>query len=103
MSLILAHFSYPECYLQRRFVIVLCVFILLGVGSSPIVAAQADPLAKLSLKQRVAQMFIVNLYGSQLTEAGRDFLTQLQPGGLVLLPENITTPDEVTKLTNVYQ
>ncbi len=83
--------------------ICLCVFALLSLVASPVVYAQTDPLANLTLEQRVAQMFIVNLYGSQLTEAGRDFLTQLQPGGLVLLPENIITPTEVAKLTNVYQ
>ncbi|MBA3872226.1 MAG: hypothetical protein H0X30_24030 [Anaerolineae bacterium] len=76
---------------------------MLSLVASPVVYAQTDPLANLTLEQRVAQMFIVNLYGSQLTEAGRDFLTQLQPGGLVLLPENIITPTEVAKLTNVYQ
>ncbi len=88
---------------QRRLHISLCVFILLGLCVNRTVFAQTDPLANLSLEQRVAQMFIVNLYGNQLTESGRDFLTRCQPGGLVLLPENITTPTEVIKLTNVYQ
>ncbi len=88
---------------QRRLAISLCVFMLLSLGVSQPTFAQTDPLANLSLEQRVAQMFIVNLYGSQLTEAGRDFLTQQQPGGLVLLPENVKTPAEVTQLINTYQ
>jgi beta-N-acetylhexosaminidase len=88
---------------QRRLAICLCVFVLLGLSTGSITLAQNDPLANLSLEQRVAQMFMVNLYGNQLTEAGRDFLTRWQPGGVVLLPENITTPNEVTQLTNTYQ
>ncbi len=88
---------------QRRFLICLCVFVLSGLRVDQFTSAQPDTLADMSLEQRVAQMFIVNLYGSQLTEAGRDFLMRQQPGGVVLLPENITTPTEVTQLTNVYQ
>ncbi len=81
----------------------LCVFMLLSLCIRQPAFAQTDAVANLSLEQRVAQMFIVNLYGSQLTEAGRNFLTQQQPGGLVLLPENVKTPAEVTQLINTYQ
>ncbi|MBZ0283059.1 MAG: glycoside hydrolase family 3 protein [Anaerolineae bacterium] len=77
----------------------LCFLLLL---SSPL-SAQSDPLESLTLEQRIAQMFIVNLYGAELTEAGRDFLTRYQPGGVVLLGENLGTPEFVTRLTNRYQ
>ncbi|MBZ0276009.1 MAG: glycosyl hydrolase, partial [Anaerolineae bacterium] len=70
---------------------------------APQVYAQDDPLAGLSLEQRVAQLFMVNLYGGQMTEAGRDFLIQWQPGGVVLIGDNTGTPEHVTQLTNVYQ
>lgn len=66
-------------------------------------AAQEDPLAALSLEQRVAQMFFVHLYGSSLNEAGRDFLTRWQPGGVVLMDGNTGTPEDVTRLVNRYQ
>lgn len=65
--------------------------------------AQDDIWAALSLRQRVAQMFMIHLFGPQLTEAGRDFLTEYQPGGLVLLGENIGSPQAITDLTNSYQ
>lgn len=78
-------------------------FCFVSPDTGSIILAQNDPLANLSLEQRVAQMFIVNLYGNQLTEAGRDFLIRWQPGGVVLLPENIATPNEVTQLTNSYR
>lgn len=88
---------------QRRLIICLCVFILLG-GAYPFTSfAQPDLLSRLTLEQRVAQLFVVNLYGEKLTDAGRDFLRQWQPGGVVLLPENITTPEAIVALTNSYQ
>lgn len=93
-------FTYPT---QRRLVISLCVFMLLSLCISQPTLAQTDPLAHLSLEQRVAQMFIVNLYGSQLTEAGRDFLRQQQLGRSGAFTENIKTPAEVTQLINTYQ
>lgn len=97
------HLSTALIQTQRRSLFGLCVLFLFGLCVSGTGSAQANLIDRLSLEQRVAQMFIVNLYGSQLTEAGRDFLTQQQPGGLVLLPENIGMPEDVTRLTNVYQ
>lgn len=67
------------------------------------VGAQSDLLASLTLEQRIGQLFIVQLYGSQLTEAGRDFLTRYQPGGIVLIGENAGTPAEVAALVNSFQ
>ncbi len=81
----------------------LCVFICLSLGVGGITQAQDDLLSTMTLEQRVAQMFVVNLYGSQLNEPARDFLTRYHPGGVVLLPENIRTPQDVTRLNNVYQ
>ncbi|MCB9453224.1 MAG: beta-N-acetylhexosaminidase [Anaerolineaceae bacterium] len=77
-----------------------CLCLLLVVTTN---TAQPDILDSLTLEQQVAQMFIVNLYGGQLTEAGRDFLTQWQPGGVVLIGGNTSTPEQVTQLTNAYQ
>jgi beta-N-acetylhexosaminidase len=87
-------------FLALRKGIFCCLGLLLAVAPG---AAQSDPVAALTLEQQVAQMFIVNLYGGGLTEAGRDFLTQWQPGGVVLIGENTGTPEHVTRLTNSYQ
>ncbi|MEO8612595.1 MAG: glycoside hydrolase family 3 protein [Chloroflexota bacterium] len=67
------------------------------------VHAQDDPLAGLTLEQKVAQMLIVNLFGSQLNAPGKAFLEQWQPGGVVLIGENAGTPDAVARLINSYQ
>ncbi len=95
--------TYVGIITQRLFRNSLCFLAFVLLCASRGTVAQGDLLSTLSLEQRVAQMFIVNLYGSQLTEAGRDFLTRYQPGGLVLLPENIGTPQAVTRLNNIYQ
>ncbi len=88
----------PFLVLRRGFFCCLCLLLMASRG-----AAQSDLVDTLTLEEQVAQMFIVNLYGGQLTEAGRDFLTQWQPGGVVLIGENTGTPEHVTQLTNAYQ
>ncbi len=99
----LNHFSYVLIGTQRLIRLALCVFVWLVLCVNSFVHAEDYLPSALTLDQKVAQMFIVNLYGSQLTEAGRDFLTQYQPGGVVLLPENIRTPEDVARLNNLYQ
>ncbi len=60
-------------------------------------------IAAMPLEQRVAQMFMVTLHGSVLTEEGAQDLTTWQPGGVVLFGENVGDPASVTRLTNAYQ
>jgi len=57
----------------------------------------------MTLEQRVAQMFMVTLHGSVMTEQGAAFLQTYQPGAVVLFTSNIGVPAAVTRLTNNYQ
>ncbi len=57
----------------------------------------------MTLEQKVAQMFMVSFFGTQLTEAESDFLRQVQPGAAVLFGRNVDSPEQVTRLTNSYQ
>lgn len=82
---------------------ILRLSLTLAVFFSAPVLAQNERWTALTLEQRVAQMFVVNLYGSQLTEVGNEFLVRYQPGGVVLLGENIGTPEAITTLINRYQ
>jgi beta-N-acetylhexosaminidase len=66
-------------------------------------SAQFSVLDGMTLEQRIGQLFMVNLFGSQLTEVGGEFLEVYQPGGLVLIGENIGDAAEVTRLVNSYQ
>jgi beta-N-acetylhexosaminidase len=86
--------------------IILCLSVfwfLFATCLSIPVAAQAYLLENMTLEQKVAQLFIVNLFGSQLNEPGRDFLEQWQPGGVVLIGENNDTPEVTARLVNSYQ
>lgn len=65
--------------------------------------AQDDLFVGMTLEQKVAQMFIVHLFGEQMTYAGRDLLTTWQPGGVVLIGENLASAEAVMRLTNSYQ
>lgn len=67
--------------------------------------AQREPIpnAHLSLEQKIGQMFMVNLYGAQLTNVARDLLQTWQPGAVVLFDSNIVNPEQITGLTNSFQ
>ncbi len=60
-------------------------------------------LSQMRLEQKVAQMFIVSLFGDGLTRAERDFLQTWQPGGVVLLEKNVGDPRQTTEVTNALQ
>jgi beta-N-acetylhexosaminidase len=83
------------------------LLLLLLVFITPVYAQQSSPvddiLSRLTLEQKVGQMFIVGLYGPTMNEPARDFLITMQPGGVVLFTSNTGTPDAVTRLTNSWQ
>lgn len=60
-------------------------------------------LTQMTLEQKVGQMFMVNLFGTELTYAGLDVLQIWQPAAVVLMENNITTPERIASLTNSYQ
>ena len=62
-----------------------------------------DLLQNMTLEHKVGQMFMVSLFGPQLTEVGQEFLETWQPGAVVLFENNISTPEAITRLTNAYQ
>lgn len=78
------------------------IVILMHIAIIP-AAAQDDRIAAMSLEHKVAQMFMVTLHGSVLTEDGAAFLREMQPGAVVLFAANLGSPQQVTTLTNAYQ
>jgi beta-N-acetylhexosaminidase len=79
-----------------RALILLCLLFVIPTARPPL-------LETLTLEQRVGQMFMVSLYGPELTEVGRDFLRRWQPGALALFGSNAGAPEDVTALTNAFQ
>jgi beta-N-acetylhexosaminidase len=83
---------------------ILCAAVFaFSILSFPMDARESDLLDSLTLEQKVAQMFMVSLYGSQMTDWGRDFLQTWLPGGVILFSSNAGTPESVTSLTNAFQ
>lgn len=82
----------------------LCIVALLW---QPTHAQQDDPigaqLARMSLEQKAAQMAVVSFFGTELPYDVQEFLAQWQPGAVVLLPRNLDTPEQMTRLTNAIQ
>ena len=75
----------------------------LAMASAADEPALADRLAAMTLKQKVAQMFMVSFFSTELAEIERDFLRRIQPGAVVLFGRNVRSPEQATALTNSYQ
>lgn len=61
--------------------------------------ALEELVAGLTLRQRVARMFIFPVSGPVLTVEEATWLADLQPGGVILVQHNFGTADEVRDLT----
>lgn len=61
-------------------------------------AAIEAQLARLSLAEKVAQLFMVDVLDLSLTPDDAAWLTRDRPGGVILLGNNIGTPEEVAAL-----
>lgn len=64
-------------------------------------ARQADVAARIaamSLRERVARMFIFPISGTTLSAEDEAWLRSLKPGGVILVEGNFGTPDEVSAL-----
>lgn len=57
----------------------------------------------MTLEQKVAQMFMVSFFGTQLTETEISFLREVQPGAVALFGRNVASPRQVAELTNAIQ
>ena len=60
-------------------------------------------LARMTLEQKVGQMFLVGLYGPIITQDGAQFLREVQPGGVVVFNYNLNTAESLTQLINDWQ
>lgn len=95
--------------------ILMTVAALLGALIMPVFTVSALPPAQtdttriqqimdaMSTRQKVAQMFVVSLWGDTLTLDAAAFLQEYQPGGVALFGYNATNPEQITDLTNDIQ
>lgn len=73
-----------------------------GLGSMSVARSQqvdfAQRAAELSLRERVARMFMFPITGTSLSAADAAWLEALKPGGVILVGGNFGTPDQVSAL-----
>lgn len=64
-----------------------------------------DLIAEMTSRQKVGQLFMVTLFGTQLTDSNAAFIAQYQPGAVALFDFNVQTqtPSQVTTFVNAIQ
>jgi beta-N-acetylhexosaminidase len=55
------------------------------------------------LEQKLAQMFIVGVPGTELSASSREFLEDYQPGGIIYFAQNYETPALVAEMSDAIQ
>ena len=82
------------------------LFLLFGLFVFPQSAQSSsteEMISQMTLQQKVGQLFMVNLFGSGVSNMGRDLLENWQPGAVALAESNVGTPQQVARLTNAFQ
>jgi beta-N-acetylhexosaminidase len=57
----------------------------------------------MTLEEKVGQLFLITLYSPALGDLDQHFIETIHPGGVVLFPHNIESPEQITRLTNDLQ
>ena len=59
---------------------------------------QTESLYSLPLEQQIGQFFFIGLPGTELDNATRDLITEVQPGGVIIFGRNVATPEQLRSL-----
>lgn len=57
-------------------------------------------LEKLTLAEKVGQLFLIGIEGTEITPTTENLIEQVQPGGILLLKKNIESESQTKKLIN---
>ncbi|MEP7285961.1 MAG: glycoside hydrolase family 3 protein [Chloroflexota bacterium] len=87
------------------------LFVLLAGGqgaaityANPSPDSQVNALMQnMTLDQRVGQLFMVSLYGEELSTTGQNFLRDMQPGAVAMFSYNGTSPQAINQTINAWQ
>ncbi len=60
-------------------------------------------MARSELEKKLAQMFILGIPGTELSEASQEFLTDYQPGGIIYFAQNYESPALVAEMSENIQ
>ncbi len=94
------------------FRIVLVLLCVLGLGiyiinkkSPELFSSQTTEavLEKLTMDQRIGQLFILGVEGKEMSQSTKDLISRLHPGGILLLGKNIGTKEQLKKFISDLQ
>ena len=74
-----------------------------GRNPTPDQNAIRAQIAGMTLEEKVGQLFMITLYSSALGDTDRYLIETIHPGGVVLFPHNIRSPEQIARLTNDLQ
>ena len=57
----------------------------------------------MNLREKVGQLFMLGLHGTELSKELRDLFKTYHPGGVILFSRNLETPEQAAHLTNSLQ
>ena len=57
-----------------------------------------ESLYSLPLEQQIGQFFFIGLPGTELDDATRDLITEVQPGGVIIFGRNVASPEQLRSL-----
>ena len=89
--------------LRRKTLLVFCTFLLVIFPIQAQSQTIDSRLEAMTLEQKVAQMFVMSFFGSELNFPVQELLTEWQVGAVVFLPSNLENPQQITRLTNDIQ
>ncbi len=94
-----------EDHLKRLFRVSVCLLLLLMIVPSTVSRASSvdDLLARMTLEERVGQLFVIDFWGLENNSSIMQLLTTIHPAGAVLIDQNLDTPQQITALTNSLQ
>ncbi len=59
---------------------------------------QTESLYSLPLEQQIGQFFFIGLPGTELDNATRDLISEVQPGGVIIFGRNVASPEQLRSL-----
>jgi beta-N-acetylhexosaminidase len=57
-----------------------------------------DSLQSLPLEQQIGQFFFIGLNGTEIDDATRELIAEVQPGGIIIFGRNVASPEQLRAL-----
>ena len=85
------------------FIFILSFVLLNMFGSCPNTTCERGDLCSLSAEQKVGQLFVIGIDGTEIDDEMEAIIKDLHPGGVLLLGKNIESREQVKKLISDLQ